>query len=514
MSGDATYAYRRVAESSTGGGLVPQRFKQYPDRPRYPLPWPPAPEPQTTGNVAALLAAVMISYAPTRLRLATRAALLASFGGSGAGFPPLQHSVNRPVPSGGAYYPTELYAAVDGDNSLPGGVYHYDAVHHTLEQLTTGDPRPGLRRALGTEPGPCTILVTCRLWKNEPKYRAFGYRLGCADTGAMVGQLMSGGPRAARVQFLFGDAPLGDLLGLDPALEAVYAAIELVVEKPGGQQGGGQPPIGPIDAPSTGLMVDRARSAIGHPAVRRIHDASQRITAAGALGADLAPAAQSNGNRIDLPEPIVIELSAGVPGRRSAVKFSPEALSAAELGTVLHHATTGCRSDLPGTERASPVDAYCIVERVDGIAPGVYWYDPAVHALVPRAHQGPVRELLRAVRRDLDSGLWSAAACAYLFADLDGGLRAIGDRWYRIANLLGGIATQRACLAASAAGLACRPVLGFDGAAARRLVDRPAPPGVPAGRLDLMQLLLGRPATRPGIIDIDFWAARTGQERR
>ncbi|HEU5229046.1 MAG TPA: hypothetical protein VFU49_14605, partial [Ktedonobacteraceae bacterium] len=38
----------------------------------------------------------------------------------------------RPVPSGGALFPCELYLLVGLDQCLPPGIYHYDALHHAL----------------------------------------------------------------------------------------------------------------------------------------------------------------------------------------------------------------------------------------------------------------------------------------------------------------------------------------------------------------------------------------------
>src|SRR2546430_9641846 len=39
----------------------------------------------------------------------------------------------RPVPSGGALFPCELYLLVGPGKAFPTGLYHYDAAHHALD---------------------------------------------------------------------------------------------------------------------------------------------------------------------------------------------------------------------------------------------------------------------------------------------------------------------------------------------------------------------------------------------
>jgi SagB-type dehydrogenase family enzyme len=405
--------------------------------------------------------------------------------------------VRRAVPSGGAYYPAELYAAVVGDASLPGGVYHYDAVHHTLEELATGDPRPWLRAALGREPGPCTLLVTCRLWKNSPKYTVFGYRLGCVDTGVLAGQLLAAGPAPVRIQFTAADDRLGDPLGLDPELEAVYAAVTPAVPAEFAAARPSATVAPPVRARSLGLMLDRRMAGEAHPAAVRLHGASRRATVGAAAP---RPAAAHHPAPIDLPPPATVDSGQARGIRHSAGRFGAAPVPAAALATVLRYLAAGYPSDLPGTEPwCAHLTAYCAIERVPDIPPGVYRYDPATHTLAPL--RAGLDGGLRAVRTDATGTLRTPAACVFLFTDLAAGTKLAGDRWYRIASLLAGIAVQQAGLAAAVVGLGCRPSFAYRAEPARALF------GLPDRQVDLVQLVLGHEVAQHGVVDLDLAGA-------
>src|SRR5439155_1559994 len=63
--------------------------------------------------------------------------------------------------------------------------------------------------------------------------------------------------------------------------------------------------------------------------------------------------------------------------RGSTRQFSHASLSAAELATALWAATRPIDADVP----AGLVDLYLIVNAVDGVTSGAYWYRPEAHAL-------------------------------------------------------------------------------------------------------------------------------------
>src|SRR5581483_6609434 len=53
--------------------------------------------------------------------------------------PAFHQALLRPIPSGGALFPCELYLLVGSGKAFPAGLYHYDAAHHALDIIRQGD---------------------------------------------------------------------------------------------------------------------------------------------------------------------------------------------------------------------------------------------------------------------------------------------------------------------------------------------------------------------------------------
>ena len=88
-------------------------------------------------------------------------------------------------------YPCEVYIVCGKEGCVPAGVYHYDAIHHALDVLRTGDYTSfvaGCLASMSSTPPLCVVLLTCVFWKNGFKYGAFSYRLQGLDAGCVIGQ--------------------------------------------------------------------------------------------------------------------------------------------------------------------------------------------------------------------------------------------------------------------------------------------------------------------------------------
>lgn len=420
------------------GPALPRRF---PDSRRIPLPWP-GPGDGGRGE----LGRVLLGFGAVRYRYQVP-----------DGSPGAWTGLGRAVPSGGAYHPGEVYCCWPGTDDLAAGVYHYDPLHHALEQL-----------AVTELAGPAYVL-SCRVWKNAQKYGNFGYRLGCADLGVMAGQLLAL-LDGARVSFLFDQPAWDTALGLPSDLESVYAIVH---------------PPGRLDRPPPGraareLDMDRELAELVRDETRALHRGAIRRPRVGPVAATDSPP----GFRPRTPP--------GLLDRRSAGAFRPGPLPADLVMAMLSEAAADLATDLPMEPGLS---LYCVVTDVAGIAPGAYRYDPARHRLVRCGAGDATTRLAAAVWRYPDPVLVGGAN-VFTVGEYRAGSEAVGPRWYRVVNMLAGVAVQRVHLAAAAHGLAARARLGFH----RHSVD--ALLGLPADQTALIQVALGHPAPEPGLLEL------------
>jgi SagB-type dehydrogenase family enzyme len=118
---------------------------------------------------------------PHTLPLSRLAALLGSSYRSG-----VEH---RPVPSGGALYPLELYVVALAVDGLDEAVYHYNPYRHRLAWLrgasrsdvaaTIVDPRLA-------DGASALLTVTAVFWRTRFKYGLRGYRFALLEAGHLV----------------------------------------------------------------------------------------------------------------------------------------------------------------------------------------------------------------------------------------------------------------------------------------------------------------------------------------
>ncbi|WP_458199754.1 SagB/ThcOx family dehydrogenase [Blastococcus deserti] len=178
------------------------------------------------------------------------------------------------------------------------------------------------------------------------------------------------------------------------------------------------------------------------------------------------------GTVLALPRPrlLACPLEEAIAGRASCRRFAAEPLVLADLSTLLS-AAYGCRGQVsvggfgfqarpvPSAGAIYPLDIHVIALSVTGVAPGIYRYLPARHAL-----EGGPAPLSRDFLSDLFLGQHHAAAAgvlAVVTARLDATLARYGDRGYRYVLLEAGHVVQNLDLVASALGLACLDLGGF-----------------------------------------------------
>jgi SagB-type dehydrogenase family enzyme len=134
----------------------------------------------------------------------------------------------RPVPSGGALYPGEIYLGVRRVADLAPGLYHYNVPDHALELLTPGDPSDSLFDACCWQPYPreaaVTVFLAGVMQRTKRKYGERGYRYVLLEVGHLAQNLCLASTALGLAVFTscgFFDDTANRMLRLDGVDEAV-----------------------------------------------------------------------------------------------------------------------------------------------------------------------------------------------------------------------------------------------------------------------------------------------------
>lgn len=125
--------------------------------------------------------------------------------------------------------------------------------------------------------------------------------------------------------------------------------------------------------------------------------------------------------KVLLPKPRKGGLDELLSRRTTCRNFSEIAVPIAELGDLLHRVfgaqatqvlapgAVALKKNSPSGGALHPIEAYVLVQRVDGLPCGTYHYHPVDHALVPMQNM-PATEAADAARRLVAGQAWFAAA--------------------------------------------------------------------------------------------------------
>lgn len=367
----------------------------------------------------------------------------------------------RAAPSAGALYPTEVYVAAHGIEGLPDGIYNFQVREHALAPVCDGDFRRDLAalcfRHPEVERAACTLMFSAVFHRSSWRYQDRAYRRILLDTGHVVGNLVSFAPELglhASPVGAFHDEGLNSLLLLDTQEEAMLAVVPLLDAADPGAAPAARP--SPVAGPGS---VDDAASLL--LAMHHASDiASTEPPAAPAAGADLT-------DRWGTSE--VKPLPRGELGwsgrrtstillRRSTREFTGAPITLEELGALLDDSYAPWRSEAALFD-PSRLGTFVAVSRVTGLDAGIYFYDPAAHALHLRSRGDfSTRCGYICLGQDLGS---AAAAVVFHCADLDDAIGAWGERGYRYLGLDAGHLGQRLNLAAIRSGLGVSGIGGY-----------------------------------------------------
>jgi SagB-type dehydrogenase family enzyme len=370
----------------------------------------------------------------------------------------------------GALYEVELYLVCGELANLQAGVYHFAPAEFGLRKLRSGDYRGALVAATAGEAAiahaTLSIICTCTYWRNAWKYQARTYRHFGWDNGTLLANLLAvatalGLP--AQVVSGFVDAQVNRLLDVDPQREVAFSIVAL------GHKTAVPPPNSAEISPLRFETVPLSQREVDYPLMREMQAASSLDSA--------EEVAEWRGRTpaVDFPAPAgaifpLTPLSDGemprdpieqvIQRRGSTRKFARNAITLAQLSTMLDRATRGVPADFLEPPGAQLNDLYLIVHAVEELAPGAYVFHRCRGAL----------ECLKRGDFRADAGYLGlqqelpadAAVDIFFLADLRPILQRFGNRGYRAAQLEAGILGGKMYLAAYAQRLGATGLTFFD----------------------------------------------------
>jgi len=373
----------------------------------------------------------------------------------------------------GALYEIELYI-VSGD--LPGlsaGVYHFGVAEFGLRQLRSGDYRQVLVEATGSDQAvaqaPAIVVCTGTYWRNAWKYRSRTYRHFGWDNGTILANLLAvsialGLP--AKVVCGFVDQQVNALLDLDTQREVAFSIVPL------GRNPSPPAPRAPHIAPLNLPLVPYSRTEVDYPAMRQMHEASSLISPeevaswrGSALPRHVSPARTATATAT-VPAPLDDSqiprdpIEQVILRRGSTRRFVREPIGLAQLSTMLERATQGIPADFLEPLAMQLNDLYLIVNQVDGLVPGAYFYhreQGSLECLKPGEFRSQAAYL--GLEQELPG---DASVDVFFLADLKPILDHFGNRGYRAAQLEAGMIGGKLYLSAYAQHLGATGLTFYD----------------------------------------------------
>jgi SagB-type dehydrogenase family enzyme len=266
----------------------------------------------------------------------------------------------------------------------------------------------------------------------------------------------------AKVVAGFLDQPLSDFLGLDGQREVALSLVPL-------GYAGGEPAASTGHIPPLHPLMPAFKAEVDYPLMREVHAASSLASPEEVIAwRGQTPVAQLppiRGSLLPLSRVADQELSADsieqvILRRGSTRQFEATQLTTAQLSVLLDRATQGVPADFLNPLGSRLNDLYLIVNDVEAVLPGAYFYHRDRHAL-EHLRQGNFRKM--AGYLGLEQELAAAASvCVFFLADLNAILDRLGNRGYRAAQLEAGILGGKLYLAAYAQGFGASGLTFYD----------------------------------------------------
>src|SRR5215510_10223590 len=255
----------------------------------------------------------------------------------------------------GALYEFELYVVCANLPGLTAGLYHFGPGDFALRLLRAGDFRGVLVDASAREESimhaPVTIICAGTYWRNAWKYRARTYRHFGWDNGTILANMLAMAVALqlpARVVLGFVDADVNALLDLHTEKEVAFSLVTIGNTSQAAAESTDE--IAKLGFPTVPL----SQSEIDYPEWRKLATKTTQHAKSS------APFVAGSSDPI---ERVILR-------RGSTRKFDRRPITRDQLSTILGASTQGIWPGLPLLN-----ETYLIINAVDGLTPGAYFYD-------------------------------------------------------------------------------------------------------------------------------------------
>ncbi|MEK6304051.1 MAG: SagB/ThcOx family dehydrogenase [Acidobacteriota bacterium] len=382
----------------------------------------------------------------------------------------------RAAACAGALYPTEVYVVCRDIEGLAAGVYHFNPGDFSLRQLRGGDHRGVLTHATASEPAvaaaPVTLIYSAISFRSTWKYRDRAYRYHFWDNGMILANALAMATAhnlPAEVVLGFVDSEVNRLIGIDGQSELPLSLLAL------GHTEAGSPAARPASelAELNLEVIPPSPSPVDYPSMREMQEASSLVDenevrlwresggpeaasnrAASIAEPRLTPLLMPSDDQ--LPE---ASLEAVIERRGSTRRFARKQISFAHLSIILDRATRDIPFDCVD-QTAHLNELYMIVNRVEGLEPGAYFYRRDERAL-EQLKPGDFSEKASYLVLEQELG-GDASVTIFFMADLESVLARLGNRGYRTAQLEAGIIGGKIYVAAYSLGRGATGLTFFD----------------------------------------------------
>jgi SagB-type dehydrogenase family enzyme len=373
----------------------------------------------------------------------------------------------RAAACAGALYPIEIYVVCKDLPGLESGVYHFSPRDFTLKELRRGDWRGVLLSASGDEKSiseaPVILIYTAITWRSSWKYQSRSYRYHFWDSGTVIANTLaisSASNMPTKIIAGFVDKEVNDLLGIDGEKELSLCLI------PVGKSVDLSPALSDKIPVLNAKTLPVSEEEVDYPLIPRMHSASslkskEEVRDWRGKTSRFNPNPEGKLFHLKEIEEIPRDTSQHVILRRGSTRrFSHRSMTFQQLSTILCRATYGILADFLEPVGVSLNDMYIIVNAVDEIPSGSYFFRREEKAL-ELLKEGSFRQAAGYLTLEQFLGR-DGSVVVFFMSDLNRVFERFGNHGYRAVQLESGIIGGKLYLGAYALGLGATGLTFYD----------------------------------------------------